>query len=82
METLGDLLDQCSSSRAKGDWARLEVLSIEILRSIYKEPRIDEGSLKTVLQNYFSSIVGTGDFLTDLHSNDSSRYQEGLRKLL
>ena len=82
METLGDLLDQCSSARAIGDWTRLEELSIEILRSIYKETKIDEGSLKSVLQNYFSSIVGTGEFLTDLHSNDSSKYQEGLRKLL
>ena len=82
METLGDLLDQCSAARAIGDWTRLEELSIEILRSIYKETKIDEGSLKSVLQNYFSSIVGTGEFLTDLHSNDSSKYQEGLRKLL
>lgn len=81
MQTLGDLLDQCSSARAIGDWSRLEVLSIEILRSIYKEPKIDEGSLKTVLQNYFSSIIGTGDFITDLRSSDSSKYQEGLRKL-
>ena len=82
METLGDLLDQCSAARAIGDWTRLEELSIEILRSIYKETKIDEGSLKSVLQNYFSSIVGTGEFLTDLHSNDSSKYQAGLRKLL
>ena len=82
METLGDLLDQCSSARAIGDWTRLEELSIKILRSIYKGTKIDEGSLKSVLQNYFSSIVGTGEFLTDLHSNDSSKYQEGLRKLL
>jgi len=82
METLGDLLVQCASARAIGDWSRLEALSIDILRSIYRESKIDEGSLKTVLQNYFSSIVGTGDFLTDLHSNNSSRYQEGLRKLL
>jgi len=82
METLGDLLDQCSSARAIGDWIRLEELSIEILRSIYKESKIDEGRLKSVLQNYLSSIVGTGEFLTDLHSNDSSKYQEGLKKLL
>jgi tetratricopeptide (TPR) repeat protein len=82
METLGDLLDQCASARAIGDWPKLEELSIEILRGIYKESQIDEGSLKTVLQSYLSSIVGTGDFLTDLHSGDSSRYQEGLRKLL
>jgi hypothetical protein len=77
MLTLGDLLDQCSSARTVGDWTRLEELSIEILRSIYKETKIDEGSLKSVLQNYFSSIVGTGEFLTDLHSNDSSKYQAG-----
>ncbi len=72
METLGDLLDQCSSARAVGDWAKLEQLSIEVLRSIYKDANIGEGSLKVVIQNYLSSIVGTGEFLTKLGSQDSA----------
>lgn len=82
METLSDLLDQCSSARALGDWTNLEHLSIEVLRFIYKDVNIDEGSLKVVIQNYLSSIVGTGEFLTNLDSQDSATYQEGLRKLL
>jgi tetratricopeptide (TPR) repeat protein len=82
METLGDLLDQSASARALGDWAKLEQLSIEVLRFIYKEAKIDESSLKIVIRNYLSSIVGTGEFLTNLGSHDVATYQEGLRKLL
>ena len=82
MESLNNLLDQCASARTLGDWAKLEQLSIEVLRSIYKEANIDEGSLKVVIRNYLSSIVGTGEFLTKLDSQDSATYQEGLRKLL
>jgi len=82
METFGDLLDQSASARALGDWAKLEQLSIEVLRFIYKEAKIDESSLKIVIRNYLSSIVGTGEFLTNLGSHDFVTYQEGLRKLL
>jgi hypothetical protein len=82
METFGDLLDQSASARALGDWAKLEQLSIEVLRFIYKEAKIDESSLKVVIRNYLSSIVGTGEFLTNLGSHDVATYQEGLRKLL
>jgi len=82
METFGDLLDQSASARALGDWAKLEQLSIEVLRFIYKEAKIDESSLKIVIRNYLSSIVGTGEFLTNLGSHDVATYQEGLRKLL
>jgi len=82
METFNDLLDQSASARAQGDWAKLEQLSIEVLRLIYKEAKIDVSSLKIVIRNYLSSIVGTGEFLTNLGSNDVATYQEGLRKLL
>jgi tetratricopeptide (TPR) repeat protein len=76
-----DLLDQSASARSVSNWSKLEQLSIAIFRLISKEPKVDEVNLKTVIRNYLSSIVGTGQFLTDLETSDSSRYQEGLKKL-
>ena len=82
METLLNLLELSSRARAEEDWPKLEDISIQVLRLIYKGATVDENSLHSVMQNYLSSIVGTGEFLTDLRSKDSSKYQEGLAKLL
>jgi tetratricopeptide (TPR) repeat protein len=82
MASLLELLEASSHARSAEDWRKLEEISIEVLRLVYKESKIDEGNLRLVVQNYLSSIVGTGEFLTNLQSNDSSEYQEGLAKLL
>ena len=82
MESLPDLLDQSSKARAESDWAKLEDISIQVLRLAYKGFPVDQQSLKSVIQSYLGAIVGTGDFLVDLKSQSSSRYQEGLSKLL
>jgi tetratricopeptide (TPR) repeat protein len=81
VESLPALLDRSATARAVSDWNRLEEISIQILRLIYRESKVDEATLRSTVQNYLSSIVGTGDFLTDFNSQDSSRYQEGLAKL-
>lgn len=75
------LLDRSAAARAVSDWTVLEETSIQILRLMYRESKIDEATLRSTIQNYLSSIVGTGEFLTNLNSQDSSRYQEGLAKL-
>ena len=82
MESIPALLDKAASARASHDWSRLEKISIEILRLSYKGINIDEETFKSVIQSYLASIVGTGVFLTDLKFKDSSKYQEGLSKLL
>ncbi len=82
MGNLVDLLNQSASARALNDWRKLEQLSIDVLRLIHSETKVDELDLKTVVKNYLSSIVGTGEFLTDLDSKHLSTYQEGLNKLL
>ena len=78
MESLPDLLDQSSKARAESDWAKLEDISIQVLRLAYKGFPVDQQSLKSVIQSYLGAIVGTGDFLVDLKSQNSSRYQEGV----
>jgi len=41
----------------------------------------DEISLKKIVQNYLASIVGTGEFLTDLAQSNPEKYQNGIELL-
>jgi tetratricopeptide (TPR) repeat protein len=82
MESISALLDTAASARASHDWPKLEETSIEVLRLAYRGTPLDEQTLQSVIQSYLASIIGTGVFLTDLNSKDSSKYQEGLSKLL
>ena len=80
-QTISYLLDQSAEARQKNDWIKLEKLSIEIFQILYKKPNVDELSLKSLVQNYLSSIIGTGEFLIELKSADVKKYKEGLSKL-
>ena len=71
MDSLLKLLDRSASARKALNWAELEETSIQVLRLIYQDSKIDQGTLRTTIQNYLSSIIGTGEFLTDLSSNNS-----------
>ena len=82
MNYLPSLLHQAEQARACQDWQKLENVSIQILKLAYKGESIDEHTLKSVIQSYLASLIGTGDFLVNLTSKDSSKYQEGLSKLL
>lgn len=82
MASLLELLEESSLARKAENWIKLQQISIEALRLIYKRSKIDESSLSLVIENYLSSIVGTGEFLTQLHGRDSSAYRDGLAKLL
>lgn len=82
METLPALLDSAAKARTSQNWPKLEEISIEVLRLAYKGSPVDEQSLKSIIQSYLASIIGSGEFLTDLKSQNSSKYQEGLSKLL
>jgi tetratricopeptide (TPR) repeat protein len=82
MDSLLKLLDRSASARKALNWAELEETSIQVLRLIYQDSKIDQGTLRTTIQNYLSSIIGTGEFLTDLSSKNSAKYEEGLVKLL
>jgi tetratricopeptide (TPR) repeat protein len=81
VESLLDLLDRSASARAASNWTTLEENSIQILRLIYRDSKVEEVTLRKTVQDYLSSIVGSGEFLTNLESTDSTRYQEGLTKL-
>lgn len=81
MDSLNKLLEQSKEARSHANWVELEQLSIQIMRLIYRDIRIDEGFLKKTLQDYLSSIVGVGEFLTDLGSTNTSSYRTGLAKL-
>lgn len=82
MEPLLSLLDQTAHARASQDWSKLESLSVQVLQLAYKGTPVDEKTLKSIIQSYLASIIGTGEFLVNLESRDSSKYQEGLSKLL
>ena len=82
METLPALLESAAKARNSQNWPKLEEISIEVLRLAYKGSPVDEQSLKSIIQSYLASIIGSGEFLTDLQSQNSRKYQEGLSKLL
>lgn len=81
MESISLLLEQSQESRKSGDWNRLEEISISILQTLFKGNSLKDETLKQVVINYLSSIVGTGEFLTSLSSKDSDKYKQGLDKL-
>jgi tetratricopeptide (TPR) repeat protein len=81
VESISLLLEQSQESRKSSDWIRLEEISISILQTLFKGNSLKDETLKQVIINYLSSIVGTGDFLTSLSSKDSDKYKQGLDKL-
>ncbi len=82
MSTVLELLEQSAKARAAANWGELEEISIQVLRMINNDSRIDVSDLKTIVRNYLSSIIGSGTFLVNLNNGDSNKYQEGLGKLL
>jgi len=82
VETIPTLLDQSENARSVNDWKALEEISIRIFRTIQNGSLPEEDSLKKIVQNYLSSIVGTGEFLTQLSHGDVEGYKSGLNKLL
>jgi len=82
VEHIPALLDESFVARKSNDWVKLEEISIKILQIIHKGNLPDESSLKIVVQNYLASIVGTGEFLTELSQGDMEKYENGLNKLL
>ena len=82
MDTISSLLEQSQVARKTGDWSSLEKISISILQLIFRGSVIKDETLQQVVINYLASIVGTGEFLTNLTSNSNSNYQSGLEKLI
>lgn len=81
MKSLSKLLDLSQVARESGDWVKLEEISITILRGIFSGNVVKEDTLKKIIINYLSSIVGTGDFLLELSDKKSKKYLDGLEKL-
>ena len=76
------LLNECKIARDSENWKQLESLSIQVLREFGKSLEYEESNLKSIVQNYLASIVGSGDFLIHLKGAVSIEYQEGLTKLI
>jgi tetratricopeptide (TPR) repeat protein len=81
MENISSLLEQSQVARKNNDWPKLEEISIRVLQSISNRSSMKEETLKEVIINYLSSIVGTGEFLTELSSEHFNEFQIGLGKL-
>jgi tetratricopeptide (TPR) repeat protein len=81
MEDISSLLEQSQAARKSNNWEVLEEISIRILQTLFKGSSLKDETLKQVVVNYLSSIVGTGDFLTNLSSKNSDKYKQGLDKL-
>jgi tetratricopeptide (TPR) repeat protein len=81
VESISLLLEQSQNSRKSNNWIRLEEISISILQTLFKGNSLKDETLKQVVINYLSSIIGTGDFLTSLSSKDRDKYKQGLEKL-
>lgn len=81
MENISSLLEQSQAARKSNNWKVLEEISIRILQTLFKGNSLKDETLKQVIINYLSSIVGTGDFLTSLSSKNSDKYKQGLDKL-
>jgi tetratricopeptide (TPR) repeat protein len=82
VESIPSLLDQSENARSENDWETLEEISIKIFQTIQQGSLPEEDSLKKIVQNYLSSIVGTGEFLTQISQGNIEQYQAGLNKLL
>ena len=82
MDLIPSLLDQSEIARTSQDWVKLEEISIKILQSIFRGTLPNEDSLRIIVRNYLASIIGTGEFLTELYQSDIEKYQSGLTKLL
>ena len=81
MESISLLLEQSQVARKLSDWTKLEQISISILQTLFKGNSLKDDSLRQVIINYLSSIVGTGEFLTSLSSKNRDKYNQGLEKL-
>ena len=81
MENISLLLERSRASRQSSDWAKLEEISVGILQTLFKGISLKDETLKQVVTNYLASIMGSGEFLTDLNSKDIEKYQQGLEKL-
>lgn len=81
MESISLLLEQSQVARKLSDWTKLEQISISILQTLFKGNSLKDDSLRQVIINYLSSIVGTGEFLTSLSSKNHDKYNQGLEKL-
>jgi len=82
MDSLSTLLDKSAQARVSRNWNELERVSILALRLVTTNSESDKSTLRTLVRDYLSSIVGTGDFLTNLDSKNSAKYREGLSHLL
>ena len=76
MENISSLLEQSQAARKSNNWKNLEEISIRILQTLFKGNSLKDETLKQVIINYLSSIVGTGDFLTSLSSKNSDKYKQ------
>jgi tetratricopeptide (TPR) repeat protein len=81
MENISLLLEKSQSARKSNNWIQLEEISISILQTLFKGNSLKDETLQQVVTNYLSSILGTGEFLTELKSKDIIKYQQGLEKL-
>ena len=81
MENISSLLEQSQAARKSNNWKVLEEISIRILQTLFKGNSLKDETLKQVVINYLSSIVGSGDFLTSLSSKNSDQYKQGLDRL-
>lgn len=81
MNALPSLLEESAAARASSDWPKLQELSVSILRLLGRTKTLEEKTLLEIVQNYLSSIVGSGQFLTLLSSKSPSDYYNGLAKL-
>ncbi len=81
MKNLSLLLDESQTARNDRDWDKLGEISVRILRSLSQSQPMKEDSLQEVVRNYLSSIVGTGEFLTQLNDQNRETYLTGLGRL-
>ena len=81
MDSLPALLSKSAQAREFRDWSELESISMKALRLVSTKSESDESTLRILVRDYLSSIVGTGEFLTNLESKDSARYRDGLARL-
>jgi tetratricopeptide (TPR) repeat protein len=74
------LLENCKKSKALNDWESLENQAIEGLRRATRVS-INERDTKSLIVAYLSSLVGSGEFITNLSSEVPARYELGIQKL-
>ena len=74
------LLKECESARRSKSWSALERCSLQVL-TLAETVNMPEKSLIETIKNYLSSILGSGEFISDFNMKSLAHFENGVKNL-